>query len=818
MTIEYGTEFWLDRGYLSLSGRCGENLSFHIPRDSEFCLHVDFYSDSLFRRRVSPYEYIRNATASYVDVMSWLYVASGRKPIVLDLLTENVLNRFGYYDLDFLRLVDQELCDVVEAIEVFREVGYEVSPFTSSYERISMLVENSWRLIELGINNSTLYDAALYNAVQVKAFCRTLKTGVSMSASLSKVSFLFSAFLVLAVSLIAGALFRLKKIKYLIEFFLFTLLFWFFSLLNPDSAYTLQYGVLPTLGLDVPRFSSSWFLHAPLLAGLVYAATRTALAWVIHFFPATANSVQMATENLGKRKLRSVLVGFTIFITVSSLVSITTIKTFYGTRAIPIGSVSRKTPAIVYHLETLSDSEKLRYSEHLQSVVTFPFVEATSVIRSYSPSRGAGTTSPPLRVFFEDGNATIRHIHGVTPSIVEKVYNLSKVSEGWFTGDEEDEVLINPYTAEKLNVSIGDSLQISALSEPLGIFRVAGIYDPVETSRMTNLDGSRLIEVDASSIDIITTNIATRTKIPGAEATHYTMVLKEQYDPLDVSSILSLSYGIFGSMVKEGTVYGPTLPSVNASMSGVETYLPMLLIASLTIFNFAWALMYERRKEIATITSVGLNPSDITTIILTEGFVLVTIGGLTGTLVGTFLYGLVGPLFNIHGYVKSGPLYFPLTVGLILLMTLLGGYVPARKAGLMTTPSLMRRWSMKESTKKAGETIEMEIPVTIIEKEADLLDTYIQKVLPRESLYLGLRVQFRQLSREEKGDTYTFRAWDMQRTGIPFAVCTIKVAKQEEKFNILLNVRPFHRSKKMIDTFRKTLLEYTEWKENVRER
>ncbi|NIM44244.1 MAG: FtsX-like permease family protein, partial [Nitrososphaeria archaeon] len=426
---------------------------------------------------------------------------------------------------------------------------------------------------------------------------------------------------------------------------------------------------------------------------------------------------------------------------------------------------------------------------------------------------------PVLVVVSPTGNHTIGEIYGITPSVADRLYDLADVADGWFSGDEAREILINPSTAEELGVSVGDEVCVyrsyRGVTYRVGNFTVCGLYDPRKASEVRGLDGSRLLDVHAPHVDIIATSRAAVSL--GAETTRYTMVLKEGYDALEISSYFGLVYKFFGVTVKSGVVYGPSIPKANIAMAGVESYLVPLLLASLMIFSFAFGTVYERRGEIATLTSVGLNPSNIRNVILTEGFVAATIGGLSGSFVGIYLYPLAGFFFDLPGYVKSGPFYFLLTLGLIMFMALLGGYLPSRKAGMMTTPSIMRRWSLKKMGRKAGRAVQMKLPVTVLEEEYPRFEEYLQTHVQTEALEAGVRVKLDHVKKSDSANTYDFKVWSLSRTGLPAALCTLEATESDRKFSILLKVkaRPYRRE--IVDAFRMVLLKYTEWGKKVRQ-
>lgn len=97
------------------------------------------------------------------------------------------------------------------------------------------------------------------------------------------------------------------------------------------------------------------------------------------------------------------------------------------------------------------------------------------------------------------------------------------------------------------------------------------------------------------------------------------------------------------------------------------------------IANYMFANVYERRREIGTLMSLGAESSLILRIFLIKALVLGLAGGVGGYVIGTLLAVSMGPQL-------AGVIVLPMptlaiwAVGISVAITLVASYIPARRA------------------------------------------------------------------------------------------------------------------------------------------
>ncbi len=138
--------------------------------------------------------------------------------------------------------------------------------------------------------------------------------------------------------------------------------------------------------------------------------------------------------------------------------------------------------------------------------------------------------------------------------------------------------------------------------------------------------------------------------------------------------------------------------------------------------------MFERRREIHILSSVGLNPAQISAIFVAEASIIgLTAGGL-GYLGGLGVYkgmALVGLSLEVRQKVSA--FWSLASIGIAMTAVLMGAFA-SLKSSVVITPSLMRRWRIE--TQDGGfEAVEIQIPVRLLREEVDGFIAYVVDAL-----------------------------------------------------------------------------------------
>ncbi len=105
----------------------------------------------------------------------------------------------------------------------------------------------------------------------------------------------------------------------------------------------------------------------------------------------------------------------------------------------------------------------------------------------------------------------------------------------------------------------------------------------------------------------------------------------------------------------------------------------IVVVGGLSIGNYMWSNVQERKKEIGSLLAIGASPGDIYVIILGKGLILGLIGGILGYFLGSVIGMMMGPqIANVK--VLPVPSLFIWAVLIAVGITMIASFIPARKA------------------------------------------------------------------------------------------------------------------------------------------
>jgi putative ABC transport system permease protein len=102
----------------------------------------------------------------------------------------------------------------------------------------------------------------------------------------------------------------------------------------------------------------------------------------------------------------------------------------------------------------------------------------------------------------------------------------------------------------------------------------------------------------------------------------------------------------------------------------------ILFVGSISIGNYMWANVNERRKEIGILRMIGTLKSEIYKILLVKASILGLIGGVLGYFLGTISAYYMGPVFA-QIQVSAIPIFILWAVLISMGISILGSLLPA---------------------------------------------------------------------------------------------------------------------------------------------
>jgi hypothetical protein len=142
-----------------------------------------------------------------------------------------------------------------------------------------------------------------------------------------------------------------------------------------------------------------------------------------------------------------------------------------------------------------------------------------------------------------------------------------------------------------------------------------------------------------------------------------------------------------------------------------------LIIGVLTITTVLLGGVYERKREIGTLASLGLSPLHVSLMFLGESSIYAVMGSALGYVLGLFFNGIVIGLnllpVEVAPNVASS--WLIMAIGLSIAAAYAATLYPMFQASRLVTPSLERRW--KIPTKPKGDEWEIPFPFVFQNRE-----------------------------------------------------------------------------------------------------
>jgi len=410
-------------------------------------------------------------------------------------------------------------------------------------------------------------------------------------------------------------------------------------------------------------------------------------------------------------------------------------------------------------------------------------------------------------IYGRDTSEDLSYVVYIDPEKYKRIYGLDNiVVEGSYFSGNPREILVSRKLARKLGIRIGDTVElykeihtptaggIQITEGSLGRYRVVGFFDTSLLESLKEVNGEGLLpKADISRVVLI-----------GSPSFEYmfrlTLIVDDEYKLEHRGRVLA--YLGFSVWTIDRGESKHALFILHLYHQGLELNLVPVVLSSIMVLSLILGIAYQRRSEIFTLSALGLDPSDIRNIFLLEGLFI-------GSISGVISYSIVTLILQL----KTGVAYFLASIGIPLVACILGGYLPARKASIAYTPSLLRKWIFRRRFIGKGGEVAIELPFRIDPFELDRFKEYLEsskyKLAPIRTLtdYLGFK---------ERRDSIVFRFTSIPVEGnFPFD-CWLEVLKNVPKgSNVVLRIVPlvakrsrFHYHREIIDSFRKILLHF----------
>ncbi len=447
----------------------------------------------------------------------------------------------------------------------------------------------------------------------------------------------------------------------------------------------------------------------------------------------------LAADNLMRRKLRTVLTTIFMLISVFAFI-LTTSYSYEGGLVIEQKPGTAPSEGIFVFQQAVErrilpfgpvDEEIVRWlGKRPEVALVVPLLENVPQI---------GTPPPPLEFLFNHDmslNFSVSGLLGIIPSLESAVTKIEQILDegtdtGRFLGDNDlTGILISREAVEALQVSVNETVRLCGTG-----FTVIGVFDSRKFGALKDLNGDPIIPQEVRVL-----------QTQGGPVYLPNYVAPERVILVLSESAVELPLSIVTSRVDVKTHRKEEVSSLARSLAlifpRVETYTSTngeiqhlcvgyrqvsrgfaesTVLLGLMVLNVGIMMLnvvYERRREVITMSTIGLNPSQITVIFAFEALVIAFVAGSLGYLLGLTSYVFLGlfPSPPILRY-KVEAFWSILALCFSISAAVFGSILPASKASIMATPSLLRRFIITSRERSREGAWTLDVPVRIKARE-----------------------------------------------------------------------------------------------------
>jgi len=357
-----------------------------------------------------------------------------------------------------------------------------------------------------------------------------------------------------------------------------------------------------------------------------------------------------------------------------------------------------------------------------------PIAETSILLPAYPPATDPLTTQRYI-VTGPNGTAIVGAFMGMSPEMqaVFKEVPGALLRGYWFEAQDRNVAIISQTMSKSLGMKEGQHMRVAGLD----LF-IKGIFDDRILDSLRDINGLPLnpsiFGTAAPTAGTISQTVPFSRVILSpfdfsvnelGATVHSMSVLETNFTKSQqIANIISLqtNSAVDVYVAHANTLYTYARTDVMV-ISGWQMLLIPLAIGALVVANTMLGSIYERKREIQTLSSVGLSPIHIGAMFLAESTMYAVVSATGGYLIGLAILHLLIQTNLLPTYIV--PNFTSTWVLLVLILTfavtLLPSAYPMFIASRLVTPSLTRKWEMP--TKPVGDYWDMPLPVEFISKD-----------------------------------------------------------------------------------------------------
>ena len=488
--------------------------------------------------------------------------------------------------------------------------------------------------------------------------------------------------------------------------------------------------------------ATSFLVVFPVVHWLPHAFREKTLMEGLRPISALAAALSLAARNLRRRRLRTLLTAAFMLTSVFAFMALTSLALERGLFVRALRGRRGQAPSEGFLLRRPSVAE------------TMPFMPITStVLQQLEEWLGERPEAALVAVKLENipkgsalgpltsasGLVYVWGILGVYPSLEAQVTGMDRiVEEGQFLRDEDrDGILVSGWAVNYLQVGVNDTLMFHGQN-----FTVTGIFDSGKLDGLKDLDGEPLIpyylefgvpRLLSPPRQVVIVHGETSRRLPGVVVSRVDVQARSPGEIMTLARMMILSWSGFEAYASVAGEIRHLLIGEYYLAGGFASAMFPLILVVLNVGSLMLGSVFERKREVATMSSLGMNPFHISAVFVAEALVIGIVAGSLGYILGLTSYRFMAVFMPFGVKQKVEPIWGILALSLSVAAAVLGSALPATKASIIVTPSLLKRWKIEEKPETAQEPWLLNLPLRIRGQDLGAFFTFMEKRLQRST-------------------------------------------------------------------------------------
>ncbi|MBS7615446.1 ABC transporter permease [Candidatus Bathyarchaeota archaeon] len=462
----------------------------------------------------------------------------------------------------------------------------------------------------------------------------------------------------------------------------------------------------------------------------------------------------MGKREIRRRRTRGFFTLLSIIILVLAFVSLTSFGSAYGMVS---DRISRTAPADGVIVKRMMNATSLLFHPlgFNDSKLVSQWASISNIAERF---KNVAYSEPVVRLVNSRTreNWVIYGVMGITPSTESMYTGLNQIVEsGSYLNDNSlNEVILTVSVATRLGVTSGETLTLEVLGTAVSRqVSVVGLIGDNGYLNLIDMDGNpfgpiRITEGQVrrcNETEIIIMNALTAKNIQreldaeyGSGAKQFVVLSDFVFQPTSETNmdqliknlIYWLNYDVL--VASNGVITYYHIGSYFELKGYVELLIPLIMVG-LNVGMVMMNAVYERRKEIRTLSMLGLNPTHIGLIFVAEAVILGMVGGSLGYLTGLG-FSRIMVLFGAELNVKEKLEWWWSAAGFALAMaaSIISSIRPAALAVSTYTPSMVKKVKRKEEEAevrkeeifKVYQERQLSMPIKILTSEKEFFISF----------------------------------------------------------------------------------------------